>query len=62
MGADYLCFNFRMPEILGLLGRIQMERIEYQTKWQIRNAEYLISKLPKYLTVPKMPSNVKPVP
>ena len=61
MGANYLCFNFRMPEILGLLGRIQMDQVEYQNKWQIRNAEYLISNLPKYLTTLKTPVNIKPV-
>ena len=60
MGADYLCFNARMPEILGLIGLIQMDHLEYQIKWQKRNAEHLIANLPKYLTVPKIPSNVKP--
>ncbi len=61
MGANYLCFNFRMPEILGLLGQIQMDQVKHQNKWQIRNAEYIISHLPKYLTTPIIPANVKPV-
>lgn len=57
--VDYFCFNFRMSELNALVGLLQMDKLKCLNNWQIKNAEYLISKLPSYLEVPKHPTYMK---
>ena len=59
--VDYFCFNFRMPELNALVGLLQVDRLQSLTNWQIKNAEYMIPKLPSYLEVPAPPSHTKTV-
>lgn len=57
--VDYLCFNFRMSELNAVVGLSQMSELDKLISWQIAKAEYLLKKLPSFLTVPKPPSYVK---
>jgi len=59
--VDYFCFNFRMSELNALIGLLQMNRLQFLIDWQIKNAKYLISKLPRYLEVPEPPPHMKTV-
>jgi len=59
--VDYFCFNFRMSELNALIGLLQMNKLEFLIDWQVKNAEYLIANLPKYLEVPTPPSYAKTV-
>lgn len=57
--VDYFCFNFRMSELNAVIGLSQMPKLEMMVKWQIEKAEYLLRKLPSFLTVPDPHSYVK---
>jgi len=61
MGADYVCLNMRMSELQGLVGLVQMKRLNFQIDWQIKHAEYLRAKLPNYIKTFKPPKETKPV-
>lgn len=54
--VPYLCFNFRMSDLNALIGLLQMAHLKEWLHWQKHNAEYIISRLPKYLEVPDVPS------
>ncbi len=56
---DYLCFNFRMSELNAVVGLSQMHRVDMMVDWQIKKAEYLLAKLPNFLTIPAPPDYVK---
>lgn len=55
---DYFCFNFRMSELNALIGLIQMDKLRMLINWQVENAEYMISHLPKFLNVLPAPHGV----
>jgi dTDP-4-amino-4,6-dideoxygalactose transaminase len=57
--VDYLCFNFRMSELNATVGLSQMPKLDMLVDWQIKKAEYLLAKLPSFLTVPEPPVHVK---
>ena len=57
--VDYLCFNFRMSELNAAVGLSQMSKLDMLIDWQIEKAEYLLNKLPKFLSVPEPQANVK---
>lgn len=57
--VDYFCFNFRMSELNAAVGLSQMPKLDMLVEWQIRKAEYLLRKLPSFLSVPEPPSHVK---
>jgi perosamine synthetase len=57
--VDYLCFNFRMSELNATVGLSQMPKLDMLVDWQIKKAEYLLAKLPSFLTVPEPPAHVK---
>lgn len=57
--VDYLCFNFRMSELNAVVGLSQMPKLDMLVDWQIRKAEYLLKKLPSFLSVPEPQSYVK---
>jgi perosamine synthetase len=59
--VDYFCFNFRMSELNALVGLLQMPKLQFMIDWQIRNAEYMIARLPSCLETIAYPSNVKAV-
>lgn len=59
--CDYICFNFRMSELNALVAFLQMPKLHERNEWQIRNAEYLMNRLPPFLTVPETPSYAKTV-
>lgn len=57
--VDYMCFNFRMSELNALVGLLQMNRINFLNDYQVKNAHYLMERLPSYLKPPKIPSYMK---
>ena len=57
--VDYFCFNFRMSELNAVVGLSQMSKLDMLVDWQIKKAEYLLSKLPPFLSVPEPPVHVK---
>jgi perosamine synthetase len=59
--VDYFCFNFRMSELNALIGLLQMDRLRELNEIQVRNAKYLISKLPSYFEVLQPPSYIEPI-
>lgn len=59
-GAVFLCFNFRMSELQALVGLLQMDGIQTQVDWQVKNADYLIRNLPSCLQVPEPPAITDP--
>lgn len=59
--VPYPCFNFRMPELNALVGLLQMPQLQTWNEWQMRNANYLMERLPAFLTVPETPPYAKTV-
>lgn len=57
--VNYLCFNFRMSELNAAVGLSQMPKLDMMVDWQIKKAEYLLAKLPGFLSVPQPPNYVK---
>lgn len=57
--VDYFCFNFRMSELNAIVGLSQMSKLDMLINWQIEKAEYLLAKLPPFLSVPEPPAHVK---
>jgi perosamine synthetase len=57
--VNYLCFNFRMSELNAIVGLSQMPKLDMLVDWQIKKAEYLMTKLPSFLTIPEPPAYVK---
>ncbi len=57
--VDYFCFNFRMSELNATVGLSQMPQLDMLIDWQIKRAEYLIKRLPSFLSAPEPPSHVK---
>ena len=57
--VDYLCFNFRMSELNATVGLSQIPKLDMIVDWQIKKAEYLLAKLPSFLTVPEPQAHVK---
>jgi perosamine synthetase len=58
-GANYLCFNFRMSDLQAAVGLLQMDSLQFQVDWQIRNAKFIASVLPDCLELPQPPSYMK---
>jgi dTDP-4-amino-4,6-dideoxygalactose transaminase len=52
LGAMYPCFNFRISDLQALVGCFQMRSIKDQIKHQKDNANYLIKRLPEFLSFP----------
>lgn len=57
--VNYLCFNFRMSELNAVVGLSQMPQLDMLVDWQIKKAEYLLKKLPPFLSVPEPSAHVK---
>lgn len=57
--VDYFCFNFRMSELNAAIGLSQMPTLDMVVDWQTKKAEYLLAKLPSFLSVPEPPKHVK---
>ena len=56
-GKLYFGFNFRMCELNALVALCQMNKIDSILDWQIKNAEYILDKLPIALTSPPKSEN-----
>lgn len=61
LGANYLCFNFRLSDLQALVGLMQMDGLQRQIDYQVSNAKYLVSSLPVYLKVSDALVHTKPV-
>jgi perosamine synthetase len=59
--VDYPCFNFRMSELIALIGLLQLPRLQMLNDWQRRNAETIIKELPDCFVIPPIPSYAKTV-
>jgi perosamine synthetase len=57
--VNYFCFNFRMSELNAVIGLSQIRKLDMLIDWQIKKAEYLLTKLPSFLSVPEPPAHVK---